>query len=253
MGETVAGESGRTALVTGASRGIGEAIALALAEVGAEVALSGRDERQLERVAGGVRERGREALVLAAELERPAEVERLASEALAWRPVDILVNCAGVSHPESAAEVTLESWRHTFDVNVRAAFFLSQRMAAEMRPRGRGRIINVTSQAAHVALPDHAAYCASKGALEMASKVMAIEWAPWGITVNCVAPTVISTPMAEKVFATPEAKERMLSQIPVGRFGTVAEVAAGVVYLASDEAAMVTGTSLRIDGGWTAR
>jgi NAD(P)-dependent dehydrogenase (short-subunit alcohol dehydrogenase family) len=122
-----------------------------------------------------------------------------------------------------------------------------------MRERGWGRVINISSQAAHVALEDHVAYCASKGALEMASKVMAVEWASWGITVNCVAPTVISTPMADQVFSTPEARNRMLSRIPVGRFGSVEEVIAAVAYLASDAAAMVTGSSLRIDGGWTAQ
>jgi NAD(P)-dependent dehydrogenase (short-subunit alcohol dehydrogenase family) len=245
--------TGRTALVTGATRGIGEGIALGLAESGVDLVVSGRDEALLERLAAGVRERGLEALPLPAELARLNEVERLAREALAWRPVDILVNCAGVSHPESAIDASVDDWQHTFDVNVRAAFFLAQRLAPAMRERGWGRIINISSQAAHVALEDHVAYCASKGALEMASKVMAVEWASWGITVNCVAPTVISTPMADQVFSTPEARNRMLSRIPVGRFGTVEEVVAAVAYLASDAAAMVTGSSLRIDGGWTAQ
>jgi NAD(P)-dependent dehydrogenase (short-subunit alcohol dehydrogenase family) len=243
----------RTALVTGASRGIGSAVARALAKAGADLVVSGRDSRLLSEVAAEVRSEGREVLAIPAELLRLSEVDRLAREALEWRRIDIQVNCAGVSHLEPAAEAGEENWDHTFDVNVKAAFFLTQRLIAGMRRNGWGRVINISSQAAHVALEDHAAYCGSKGALEMMSKVMAVEWAPWGITVNCIAPTVISTPMAEQVFSTPEAKNRMLSRIPVGRFGTVEEVAAAVLYLSSDGASMVTGTSLRVDGGWTAQ
>lgn len=243
---------GRTALVTGASRGIGKEIARALARSGADVLVSGREESLLAQIAADVRSYGRRAVVIPAELARPGEAEQLARKALGEGAVDILVNNAGVSHPEPSLETSREHWDRTLAINVTAAFFLARELAQGMRERRWGRIINISSQAAHVALEDHAAYCASKGALEMASKVMAVEWASWGITVNCVAPTVIDTPMAREVFATPEAKSKMVSRIPVGRFGTVEEVAAAVLYLVGEGAGMVTGTSLRVDGGWTA-
>nr|MDQ3398579.1 SDR family oxidoreductase [Deinococcota bacterium] len=137
--------------------------------------------------------------------------------------------------------------------NVRAAYLLAQTLAPGMIARGWGRVVNVSSQSALVALPDHLAYCASKGALEMMSKVMALEWAPKGLTVNCIAPTVINTPMAAMAFPSEEDKARMLAQIPVGRFGEVEEVARLACFLASQDAAMITGDTIRLDGGWTLR
>ncbi|MCA9836952.1 MAG: SDR family oxidoreductase [Trueperaceae bacterium] len=243
--------SHKKALVTGASKGIGRAIALSLAEQGVDLVISARTKAELEQLAGELKNKAVTCHYVVADLAKHEDVIKLAKEALAIYPtIDILVNNAGVSHPESALETAETSWDHTFDINVKALFFLSQQLAQPMLSQNYGRIINISSQAGLIALEDHAAYCASKGAVEMVSKVMALEWAKYGITVNCIAPTVINTPMAEMAFPTPEAKAKMLSKIPVGRFGEVEEVAAAVLFLASKEAAMITGDTLKIDGGW---
>ena len=250
----MSGESSKTkkALVTGASKGIGRAIAVALAKSGVDVAVVARSGPELRSLEREVQALGRECLVLEADLSQHAEVVEVAERALAtWPTIDILVNNAGVSHPESALETREASWDHTFAVNTKALFFLSQALAAPMLTQNWGRIVNISSQAGLVALEDHAAYCASKGALEMVSKVLALEWAPRGVTVNCVAPTVVNTPMAEMAFPTLEAKQKMLERIPVGRFGETDEVAATVLFLVSSGAAMITGDTIKLDGGWT--
>lgn len=244
--------SGKRALVTGASKGIGRGVALALAQSGAGVAVVARSGGELETVADEIRGLGRESLVLEADLSQHEEVVDVGKRALeAWGHLDILVNNAGVSYPETALETQEINWDHTFAINIKALFFLSKTLAPPMIERGWGRIVNLSSQAGLIALENHAAYCASKGAVEMVSKVMALEWAPFGVTVNCVAPTVIATPMAELAFPTPEAKAGMLRRIPVGRFGEVDEVAAAVLFLASPAAAMITGDTIKVDGGWT--
>lgn len=240
------------ALITGASRGIGAGIARAFAASGADLTLVARDEVALAALGAELRAQGARVRLLPGDLKEAAEVQRLAAAATE-EPVDILVNNAGVSYPESALDTTLEHWEETFAVNVRAAYLLAQTLAPGMIARGWGRVVNVSSQSALVALPDHLAYCASKGALEMMSKVMALEWAPKGLTVNCIAPTVINTPMAAMAFPSEEDKARMLAQIPVGRFGEVEEVARLACFLASQDAAMITGDTIRLDGGWTLR
>ncbi len=243
---------GKKALVTGASKGIGRAIALSLAKAGVDLIISARTGSELESLAAEVKNLGQACHAITADLAKHPDVLRLADEAKNLFPtIDILVNNAGVSHPESAIETAEASWDHTFDINVKALFFLSQQLVQPMIAQNWGRIINISSQAGLIALEDHAAYCASKGAVEMVSKVMALEWSKYGVTSNCVAPTVINTPMAEMAFPTPEAKASMLSRIPVGRFGEVDEVAAIVIFLASQEAAMISGDTIKIDGGWT--
>lgn len=239
---------GKRALITGASKGIGRGIVTAFAAQGSDIIAVARDQPGLAEVKREVEAAGQSCQVIHADLADMAEVAQVATEA---GEVHILVNNAGVSFPESALDTSLERWEKTFAVNVRAAFFLAQAFGEPMLARGWGRVINISSQAGLIALEDHAAYCASKGALEMMSKTLALEWAPRGVTVNCVAPTVINTPMAEMAFPTPEAKARMLNRIPVGRFGEVHEVAAAVLFLASDVAGMITGETLKVDGGWT--
>jgi 2-deoxy-D-gluconate 3-dehydrogenase len=243
---------GKKALVTGASKGIGRAIALNLAEQGVDLVVTARSEAELTSLTDDITSKGVSCSYITADLANHNDVARLAQQALDIYPtIDILVNNAGVSHPESATTTQEASWNHTFDINVKALFFLSQQLVKPMMAQNYGRIINISSQAGLIALHDHAAYCASKGAVEMVSKVMALEWAPHGITVNCIAPTVINTPMAEMAFPTPEAKQSMLSRIPVGRFGEPNEVAAAVLFLASEEAGMITGDTIKLDGGWT--
>ncbi len=243
---------GRIAIITGASRGIGAGIARAFASSGADLTLIARDRTALEALGDELRAGGASVRLLPGDLGDAADTRRLAAKAQE-EAIDILVNNAGVSYPESALKTTLEHWEQTFAVNVRAAYLLAQALAPGMMARGWGRVVNISSQSGLVALPDHLAYCASKGALEMMSKVMALEWAPAGVTVNCIAPTVINTPMAEMAFPTEEARARMLAQIPVGRFGEVEEVARLVCFLASQDAAMITGDSIRLDGGWTVK
>lgn len=246
--------SGRTALVTGAGKGIGAGVAEALGGAGANLVLTGRLREDLEEVATRIRALGREARVMPADLSVRSQIHHLADAALALpNGVDILVNNAGVSFPEPAASTSEEHWDATLAVNATAAFLLTQRLGAGMLDRGWGRIVNITSQAGVVGLENHAAYCASKWAVEGLSRVLAIEWAPRGVTVNNVAPTVVNTAMADIVFDTHEKRERMLRRIPAGRFGEVEEVAAAVVYLVSDAAGLVTGDTLRVDGGWTAQ
>lgn len=241
---------GRRALITGASKGIGRGLVTAFAAQGADIVAVARDERGLEEVKREVEAAGQRCETIAADLADMAEVQRVGEQAEALG-VHILINNAGVSFPESALETGRENWDKTFAVNVRAAFFLAQAFGKPMLERGWGRVVNISSQSGLVALENHAAYCASKGALEMMSKVLALEWAARGVTVNCVAPTVIATPMAEMAFPTLEAKAKMLNRIPVGRFGEVHEVAAATLFLASEAAAMITGETLKLDGGWT--
>ena len=245
--------TGKRALVTGASKGIGAAVAEALARAGADVMVSARDQAGLERTCDAVRKEGRETHFFTADLASSDDIQKLADEALRWSTIDILVNNAGVSYPESALDTSEAHWDATFALNTKAAFFLAQRLAEPMLERRWGRVINISSQAGLIGLEDHAAYCASKWALEGLSRVLAVEWAPYGVTVNCVAPTVINTAMAETAFDTEEKREGMLSRIPIKRFGEPAEVAAAVVYLASESAGLMTGDTLRLDGGWTAQ
>lgn len=241
--------SSKRALITGASKGIGRGLASAFAEHGADIVAVARDETGLSEVKQKVEEVGKTCQVICADLAVMDEVQRVRAEAEG--EIHILVNNAGVSFPEPALETGLENWEKTFAVNVRAAFFLARAFGEPMLARGWGRIINISSQSGLVALENHVAYCASKGAMEMMSKTLALEWAARGVTVNCIAPTVINTPMAETAFSTPEAKAAMLRRIPVGRFGEVDEVGAAALFLASAAAGMITGETLKIDGGWT--
>jgi NAD(P)-dependent dehydrogenase (short-subunit alcohol dehydrogenase family) len=246
--------SGKKAFVTGASKGIGYTVAVELARQGADVLVTARDTKGLDDVATEITNLGREAQVITADLLLHEEVVRLGAEALRiWPTIDILVNNAGIGLLSPAIDTKVDEWDIQFNTNLKSAFFLTQQIARPMMAQMWGRIINISSQAGLVGLPNHAAYCASKGALELLTKVLALEWAPHGITVNCVAPTVVDTPLARRVFDTPEKKKTMLQKIPANRFATCEEVAGAVVYLASTAAGMVNGDSIRVDGGWTAQ
>ena len=228
---------GKVALVTGASRGIGHDVALALAEAGAKVF-------------AGVRESAA-APVEAVELDLRdvASIRRAVDEV---RP-DILVNNAGVGTNHDALDATEDEWDEVLDVNLKGLFFACQAAGRHMVEGGRGRIVNMSSQAGHVGIRRHAAYCASKGGVELLTKVLALEWGPHGVTVNAVAPTFVWTPGTADRLAQPEFLADVLTRIPAGRVATTAEVGAAVIFLASDAAAMVNGTSLLVDGGWTAQ
>ena len=242
--------AGRRALVTGASRGIGAAVASALAAAGADVVLSGRDARSLESVAESLT--GVRTAIITADLADPADVERLAAAALdAFDGLDILVNNAGITFPELAADLTVGAWDATMAVNLRAPALLGARIGAAMAADGGGSIVNIASLAGLRALPEHYAYAASKAALIMATKVLALELGPAGVRANAICPTVVLTEMGQQVWGEPKKAAPMLARIPLGRFGIPADVAAAVVWLASDASSMVNGAELPLDGGFT--
>jgi 3-oxoacyl-[acyl-carrier protein] reductase len=237
--------SGKSALVTGASGGIGGAIAKALHGQGASVALSGTRAQALEHLAG---ELGARAQVVPCDLTDAAQVEKLigAAEA-ALGQVDILVNNAGLTRDQLSLRMKDEDWQRVLDVNLTAAFRLIRASLRGMMKRRFGRIISITSIVGVTGNPGQANYAASKAGLIGMSKSLAQEVASRGITVNCLAPGMIATPMTAAL--ADAQRERILGQIPAGRLGEADEVAAGVVYLASAEAAYVTGQTLHVNGG----
>jgi NAD(P)-dependent dehydrogenase (short-subunit alcohol dehydrogenase family) len=242
--------SGRVALVTGAGRGIGEACALALAEAGADLVLVSRSRDQLTEVAQGVEAVGRSAEVAPCDVTSAEQVRAVAEAA---GRVDILVNGAGTNDPQPFLEVSEQSFDALVEVNLKGTFLMSQAIARSMAERGEGAIVNISSQMGHVGGPNRTAYCASKHGVEGLTKAMALELAPRGIRVNAVAPTYIETPMTSAFFADPEVRAGAVARIPLGRVGSVDEVVGAVVYLASPAASLVTGTSLLVDGGYTAQ
>jgi NAD(P)-dependent dehydrogenase (short-subunit alcohol dehydrogenase family) len=239
----------RTVLVAGASRGIGAAIALGFADGGpVRLVLAGRTESDLERVARAARGNGAAAEVAVADLTDAAQARELAVRA---GRVDVLVVNAGVNQPEPFLDVTEETFDRLFALNVRAGFFLAQAVAPAM-PRG-GCIVFVSSQMGHVGAVERTVYCATKHALEGLTKALALELAPRGVRAVSVAPTFVRTALTAQQLDDPEIGPRLRAQIPLDRYATPEEVANAVVWLASPQAAMVTGSSLRVDGGWTAR
>ena len=245
--------SGRSALVTGGGKGIGREICLELGRAGASVFAVSRTEADLRSLRDEIERLGVRYGFLVADLRGARVAEQIASAAWdAFGGVDILVNNAGIADNAPAEDVTEDQWNATMDINVKGAFFLSQAIGRRMLQRDGGRIINVSSQTGLVALEVHAAYAASKAALGMITKVLALEWGGRGVTVNAIAPTVILTPMGERVWGDPVTAQPMLDQIPMGRFGKPAEVASVVTFLASDMASLINGAIIPVDGGYTA-
>ena len=239
---------GRRALVTGASRGIGLAAAVALAEAGAEVEIAARGAETLNAAVEDMRAAGLSASA------RPLDVADQAAVAAAiadGAPLDILVNSAGIARHAPALEAELADFDAVMAINVRAAFVLAQEAARNMQGKG-GSIIQISSQMGHVGGIDRAVYCASKHAVEGMTKSMAIEWGPTGVRVNTVCPTFIRTPLTEDTFNNPERRAWVESKIKLGRVGEVEDIMGAVVFLTSDASALVTGTALMVDGGWTA-
>jgi NAD(P)-dependent dehydrogenase (short-subunit alcohol dehydrogenase family) len=245
----------RRALVTGAGRGIGRAIALALADAGAEVALVARTAAQIEAVADEIRAHQGVALAIAADVTAdgaPAELVERAERELG--ALDILINAAGISPSYTRAErVSIADWDAIMATNLRAAFLLCQAAGRPMLERGRGAIVNVASIAALVALPRLAAYAAAKAGLVALTRVLAVEWAERGVRVNAVAPGWVPTELAEGVTSHPTLGPQLLAATPLRRFGSPEDVAGAVLYLVSDSAGFVTGQVLFVDGGWTAQ
>ncbi len=243
--------TGRTALVTGASRGIGRAIALAFAEQGADLVLSSRRRDGLEAVAGETRALGRRAWVIPANVSQEDSIGALASEiAQEGLEIDVLVNNAGVN-PVMAGVLDLapSAWRKVFDANVTGAFLLTQYVGRQMVERGRGAIVNVASTGGLRAGPGLAAYNASKAALIHLTKVTALELGPRGVRVNCVAPGLIETRMAEALFRNEAGYGEYVARNPLRRHGQPEEVAAAALLLASDAGSYINGEVLVVDGG----
>jgi NAD(P)-dependent dehydrogenase (short-subunit alcohol dehydrogenase family) len=241
---------GRRALVAGASSGIGLAAAVALAEQGAHVVLAARGADALAAIVAKMRAEGFSAEALVLDI---TDLEATATAVAAHGPFDVLVNSAGLARHAPATETTAADYDAAFNLNTRAAYFLAQAVArgliAGKKP---GSIITISSQMGHVGGIDRAVYAATKHAVEGMTKAMAIEWGPHGIRVNTLCPTFIRTPLAEQTLKNPERAAWILSKIKLGRVGEVTDIMGAVAFLASDAAALVTGSALMVDGGWTA-
>ena len=246
--------TGRVALVTGSSSGIGEAIAHELAAAGAAVVVSSREPARAQAVADAIADAGGTALPVAGDVTRVETVEELATRARdELGGLDVWVNNAGIGMVRPSLELTLEDWQRTLDLDLTAAFVGCQVAGRHMVAAGRGVIVNVSSIAGHTALPQRAAYCTAKHGLIGLTKVLSAEWAPHGVRVVSVDPAFVMTPLVRQTMADGRfAEEDILGRTPLGRLGEGVEVARAVRFLASDAASYVTGAQLMVDGGWTA-
>ena len=241
---------GKRALVVGASSGIGLGAAVALAEAGAKVTLAARLLDRLSPVAEALQDAGYQADVLELDIQ---DVEGTERRIASRDPFDVLVNSAGLARHGPALETTVADFDAAIGVNLRGAYFLTRAVARKLIEAGKpGSLINISSQMAHVSGIDRAVYSATKHAIEGFTKGMAIEWGKHGIRVNTICPTFIRTPLTEQTLANPERMEWILSKIKLGRLGEIEDVMGSVTFLASDASAMITGTALMVDGGWTA-
>jgi NAD(P)-dependent dehydrogenase (short-subunit alcohol dehydrogenase family) len=241
---------GRRALVTGAGRGIGLGAATALAEAGASVTLCARSRDELRAAANALRRRDLSVDVLELDV---TDLDRVSNVLESAEPFEILVNNAGTNRPKPMIEVSIEDFDAIMDLNVRSAFFVAQAVARRLlSAQMAGSIVNVSSQMGHVGGARRSLYCTSKWAMEGLTRAMAIELAPQGIRVNTLCPTFIETPMTRPFFEDVEFKADVLSRIKLGRLGTIEDLMGAVVFLASDASTLMTGSSLIIDGGWTA-
>ena len=247
--------SGQVALVTGAARGLGNAISLALANAGADVALGLRDVNACGNLVDQIETMGRRALPLQMDVRRLDQIFHAVDDTVTHLGrLDILVNNAGLAPDNSAENVREEDFDLTLAVNLKGTFFASQAAGRVMIRQGRGRIINMSSQAGFVALPTESVYCMTKAAIAHLTKCLAVEWGKYNITVNAVAPTFIRTPGTEDALANPEFLSDTIERIAaLHRIGEPMDVAGAVVFLASSAASLITGDTILIDGGWTAR
>lgn len=245
--------TGKTAFVTGAATGLGAAIAVALARSGANVAICDKQANSLEETAFAIEQYDRRALQIVLDVRDLKQVP-VAFESVErhFGRLDILVNNAGINRPSAGLEVTADEWDDHFATNVKGGFFLAQAAARGMIERSHGRIIFISSQSGLIGIPGQAVYCATKGAVNQLVRTLGVEWAKSGITVNAVAPTFVETNLTRRRLENPEFRQFVLGKIPIGQLATPEQIAAAVVYLASDEAAMVNCDILRVDGGWTA-
>ena len=242
--------NGRKALIIGASSGIGLGCAVALAEAGAHVCLSARNVNNLNQVVKAVQTKGCSAEAMVLDI---SDIETTQESIANNGPFDILVNSAGLGRHAPSQDTTVEDFDEVLNVNLRGAYFVTQAVANGLIISNMpGSLINISSQMGHVGGIDRAVYSASKHAVEGFTKAMAIEWGPYNIRVNTICPTFIRTPLTQSTFNNPKHRSWIEEKIKLGRVGEVEDIMGAVVFLASDASAMVTGSALMVDGGWTA-
>lgn len=241
---------GKRALVTGAGRGIGAACAVALADAGADVTLVSRTSKEIEALANEIRAKGGKAHAVMLDV---TDVEAVRGFIAREAPFDILINNAGTNRPALFIDVKVEDFDIVMNLNVRSAFFVAQAVAKKLvEAKKPGSIIHMSSQMGHVGGPRRTVYCSSKAAIEGLTKAMAVELGPHGIRVNALAPTFIETPMTRPFLEDAAFKQSVVDKIKLGRLGQVEDLMGAVVFLASDASSLMTGSSLLVDGGWTA-
>lgn len=244
---------GQTVVVTGGSKGLGKDIALTFAELGANVAISGRNQETLDVTLEELRVHNPNCIAVAGDLSDINEVKKLIDTAATqFGKIDVLVNNAGVNIAKPAMEVTEEDWDTVLNLNLKSAFFASQAAAKYMLAQNSGRIINIASQMAFVGYIKRAAYCSSKGGVVQMTKALAVEWAKHGIRVNAVAPTFVETEFTEKMFEDQAFKEDVNQRILLDGLSQPKDTSGAVLYLASNLSNFVTGETIKVDGGWTA-
>lgn len=248
------GLAGKVAIVTGAGRGMGYHFALALANYGADLVVCSRTISELEKLEAEIKKIGRRVLIQRVDVTKVMDVHVMVEETVkTFGHIDILVNNAGINIPQWAVDVTEEAWDKINNTNLKGLFFCTQSVGKVMIQQNRGKIINISSDAGVIGLPQRAAYCSSKGGVTLLTKVLAIEWAQYKINVNAIAPTFIETPFTKPMFEKKEFREYVLGSIPLGRIGVPQDVTGAVIYLSSEAANLVTGHILLVDGGWTAQ
>lgn len=245
---------GRTAVITGASKGLGRAMALSLAEKGARIALVSRNLDLLSSVAKEIRSKGGQAEPFKADVTDEAQVAGLTKAVVGkFGKPQILVNNAGINIRKSVTDFTLDEWRQVIDTNLTSVFLMCRAFVPHMKGQGYGRILNMTSIMSHVAIAGRTAYAASKSALLGFTKALALELTGEKITVNGISPGPFATELNKPILDNPELNTQFISKIPIGRWGNVEEVGALAAYLCAEEAGFITGTDILIDGGWTAQ
>ena len=246
--------TGKTAIVTGGSKGIGFGMACALANVGADIVVVSRNLAEGEQAAAEIKGMGRKAIAISCDVTDAAAVDAMVGKAVAtFGKVDILLNNAGMNIRKPIVDLTAEEWDRVLDTNLKGIFLVAQRVGQEMIKQKSGKVINIASILGMIGLPMLGPYAASKGGIVQLTKVLALEWAQYNINVNAIAPAYIRTPMTEGWLTDKERLNAILASTPMGRLGGVEDLAGPVVFLASDMASYVTGHTLMVDGGWVAR
>ncbi len=245
---------GRVAVITGASRGLGRAMALALGEAGARLALVGRDVEQLNQTARSARDLGAEAEIFSTDISSESQVLQLEKSVTErFGKVHILINNAGVNVRKTITEFTLDEWNLVLDTNLTSVFLMCRSFVPHMKGNGYGRVINMTSMMSHISIPGRTAYSASKAALLGLSRSLALELAPEGITVVGISPGPFATEMNTALMNNPEMNKQFMSKVPIGRWGKVEEIGKLALFICSEDAGYITGTDILIDGGWCAQ